>query len=463
MNEVTPVLIPQEIVNDETVTILSWKMPTGSKVDEGQIIVELETSKTAFDLPSPRAGFVHYTLKVGAEPAIGSLLCYITDTADKPAAAGAVNGTPTATNGQAKPASAPVTEAKIELAPTNRLSEITDRPADAEMVRFSKKAAALIAQHKLDASIFDKRGLVREQDVLEHLNGGKPAAVAAPAESASTVKAVAGPVAAAGVPVRDEPLARAKKMEIKYLASGSANALPSAVSISVPTRGLRAAVESVASVGGNATAVIVFEVSRLLKKYPLFNAYYDDGHAKLYEQVNIGLAVDAGKGLKVPVIRDTDLKSIGQVSDEMGELVQAYLADTLAVEALAAGTFTITDLSGENVTYFHPLINRGQGAILGVGAEHFPPGSSEGVFNLILAFDHQLGDGRMAGKFLGELFDRLTAYERAAEYTATQSKKHCSNCQRELSPAGSTRFLVPVMLPDGSKGQLCPICFNGWT
>jgi pyruvate/2-oxoglutarate dehydrogenase complex dihydrolipoamide acyltransferase (E2) component len=491
MSKMTPILIPQEIVNDETVTILQWKVATGAKVSAGQVLAELETSKTAFDFPAPISGYVHYTLKAGSEPAIGSVLCHITDSPETSAVAGVPNVGVGPTNGEAQHSvskSTPVLRYSEEpdhspknpaLRSTSEPASVVmkplhdglpDRPVEFDSARFSKKAAALLAQHKLDPALFEKRGLVREEDVQNFI-GGKVTAVApgvpSHVESASPSRSIAGPVAAAGVPVRDEPLSRAKRTEIKYLASGTANSLTSIVSVAVSTRGLRAAVESLGSTGANATAVIAFEAARLLKKYPLFNGYYDDDHAKLYEQVNLGFAVDAGKGLKVPVIRQTDERSIGQISEEMGELVQAYLSDTLLVESLAGGTFTLTDLSGEGVTYFHPLINRGQAAILGVGAEYFPPGAKEGVFNLILAFDHQLSDGRMAGKFLGELAERLTAYERAAGQPSapahTGDELSCSNCQRTISPNDKhNRFLVPVILPDGSDGRLCLICFDGW-
>ena len=60
---------------------------------------------------------------------------------------------------------------------------------------------------------------------------------------------------------------------------------------------------------------------------------------------------------------------------EIENFVLSYLDDTLPVQALADGTFTVTDLSGEDVYSFVPLINQGQAAILGIGAEYFPPGS----------------------------------------------------------------------------------------
>ncbi|HZK82558.1 MAG TPA: 2-oxo acid dehydrogenase subunit E2, partial [Humisphaera sp.] len=329
MSEMTPILIPQEIVNDESVTILQWKIPTGARVETGQVLAELETSKTAFDFPAPKSGYVHYTLAVGSEPAIGSILCYISDSAEKPSSSdlpvggvipsnkrtsGLVTPTPvlryseepdrTPKNPALRSTSEPASPADTQTTKAFHF-RTPDRPVEFGSARFSKKAAALLAQHKLDPALFEKRGLVREEDIELYIRGttGAVAPSAPHVEPANHIRSIAAPVAAAGVPVRDEPLSRAKRTEIKYLASGTANSLTSVVSVAVPTRGLRAAIENLGTIGANATAVIAFEAARLLKKYPLFNAYYDDGHAKFYEEVNIGLAVDAGKGLKVPVIR----------------------------------------------------------------------------------------------------------------------------------------------------------------
>ena len=143
------------------------------------------------------------------------------------------------------------------------------------------------------------------------------------------------------------------------------------------------------------TAIIVFEAARLLRKYPNFNAFYAAGDAHYYEDVNIGFAVDAGRGLKVPVIHHADRKGIIEITTEMRERVVAYLEDELPVKALTLCTFTVTDLSGEGVATFHPLINQGQSAILGICAEVFAPGSREGTFNLVLSFDHQLSEGEL--------------------------------------------------------------------
>jgi hypothetical protein len=271
-------------------------------------------------------------------------------------------------------------------------------------------------------------------------------------------------MAAAGVATRSEPLARAKRVETKTLRAGTESVLPSVVTVACPTRGFRATMAHQRSVGGSVTAVIVAETARLLRKYPAFNAYHDNGTIHFYESVNIGVAIDAGRGLKVPVIRDADRKEIAAVAAELHELIVAYLDDHLTVESLAGGTFTVTDLSGENVAAFHPLISRGQAAILGVGAEVCLPGAGMGMFNLILGFDHQLSEGRTAGRFLGDLRDRLAHYEAMFLRDGEAEEPRCTRCQagyHELAANGHA--LIQAVGADGTVRLLCKLCFEGWT
>jgi 2-oxoglutarate dehydrogenase E2 component (dihydrolipoamide succinyltransferase) len=274
-------------------------------------------------------------------------------------------------------------------------------------------------------------------------------------------------VPAAGVPFKSDPLPRAKRIEAKYLSSGFRNTLASVVTVACPTRGLRAAASAHSGgAGTNATAVILFEAARLLRKYPAFNAFFAEGNVNAYEQVHIGFALDGGHGLKVPVIRDADAKSIQQITAEMQDLVVGYLDEKLPVESLAGGTFTVTDLSGEGVFSFHPLINQGQSAILGLGAEFFPPGTSVGMFNLILAFDHQLAEGRMAAKFLGDLRERLGSYESALApvgHSAAADEPACSQCLTPLSELRrNDHHLLQAVTASGAVAPVCSACVSGW-
>jgi pyruvate/2-oxoglutarate dehydrogenase complex dihydrolipoamide acyltransferase (E2) component len=486
MSEPTPIVVPRENVNDETATLVAWAVADGARVEPGQVVAQIETSKAVVDVVAPSGGVLRHAVAAGQEVAIGGRIGSIAAGGDA-VAAPATAGAPKAVSGNgvaASPALAPsvrriVAESGIDpshVRGTGRGGRLTKADVMAHLAdpapvgpegaprpaRFSTSARELVRQLGLDERLFEGQGLVRSRDVLAATaEGGPSRAVAAPTAPAAPPV----PIAAAGVATRAERLPRAKRTEAKYLRSGRDTTLASAVTITCPTRGFREAAGRHPAVAGNPTAVIVSEAARLLRKYPAFNAFHADGEVRYYEQVNVGFAVDAGRGLKVPVVRDADRKTIAEVADEMRELVVAYLEDRLPVGALAGGTFTLTDLSGEGVSAFHPLINQGQSAILGVCAET-PSAGGAGAFNLVLAFDHQLAEGRTAARFLNDLRERLASYEAAVPRAGDSSAEEprCARCRAGFSDlAGRGLHLVQTIAADGSTRPLCKLCFEGWT
>jgi pyruvate/2-oxoglutarate dehydrogenase complex dihydrolipoamide acyltransferase (E2) component len=466
MTEPTPVFIPQENVIDECVTLIAWCVANGEQVQEGQDLAEVEGSKAVFTIPAPVAGKVQYTLEVGQEIVVGGVLCTVSSAASVAVASTGADGVSDPMS-ETSPAHGQDTVLEEQL-PAHALDAPSGTP------RFSRQAAALLQQHGLDPQHFIGYGLVRTSDVLAVLghNGmSTPAVMNLPMVEPRRPQTADAPTPAIGVPFRRETLSRSKQTEIRYLASGYHNTLPSVVTVAVSTRGLRAAAEQYAHASGSITAIILFEVGRLLRHYPLFNAFYADGAAHLYEAVNIGFALDAGHGLKVPVIRQADTKSLPEIASEMQAMLRRYLDHALRVDDLAAGTFTITDLSNEGVLTFHPLINQGQAAILGIGSEYNGGvGLAEGFFTLILAFDHQLTEGRQAAQFLQELARRLQAYEAVMQPQSTAAREpHCARCLTSLSRLRQldqgqhgAHFLVQTIQPDGTQAYCCSLCMQGW-
>jgi pyruvate/2-oxoglutarate dehydrogenase complex dihydrolipoamide acyltransferase (E2) component len=452
--EPAPVVVPRENVNDESVTLVAWLVEDGAHVEDGQPIAQVETSKTVVEIAAAASGTLRHAAKAGDDVAIGATIGRIgggsgtitaPPAAEEPAAAPA-----TSRNGDHTPAVAAPAPPMLEPFPTNGHA-----PAP-RSTRLSKRAQELVTQLGLDPASFAGRGLVRSRDLM-----ARPAPTA---EAPPRIQSSPRPSPASGVATRSEALSRAKRTEARYLRSGLETTLSSSVTVTCPTLGFRNAA------GDRATAVILHEASRLLRKYPAFNAYHDDGKVCYYEDVNIGLAVDAGRGLKVPVIRGADAKGIGAIAEEVRELVVAYLGDELLVEALAGGTFTVTDLSGEGVSSFRPLINQGQSAILGVCAEVFPHGGRVGRFDLTLAFDHQLAEGRTAARFLNDLRERLGHFEASlageigvVKADAPAVAPDCSRCGRvpgELEAYG--QYLVQTVRADGSPRLLCTRCLRGY-
>lgn len=477
MHEPTAVLIPQDNVNDETVTLLDWCIANGTVVEAGQALAEVEGSKSVFTIYAPVGGVVDYNLAPGREVAVGRAVCTIQSDNGFPHAANVpmnTAGTDSDDASSGGQAEARPTEKETDLPLADTEAETTPAPLSARP-RFSQKAAALVHKHGMDPAAFAGQKLVTSSQVVAAMHHQEAPAVSTPKVAVQFQEpnhVRPEPIPALGVPTRIERLARSKQAEVRYLTSSYHNTLTSVVTIAVPTRGLKTAVTKSGFSGGS-TAIIVFEAARLLVRYPAFNAYYACGDMHVYEEINIGVAFDAGQGLKVPVIRRADHKGLKDIADEMHTLLFDYLENRLQLKSLVGGTFTITDLSNDGVLTFHPLINQGQAAILGIGAEFFPTGSREGFFNLILSFDHQLTEGRSAAGFLRDLARRLQAYETALPAEPDNGtggeELHCAHCLMPLSQLQrldpqrrNDLFLVPVVHPGGKTAYRCSVCVQGW-
>ena len=445
MSNTTPVMVPHENVNDDSVLLQRWFVENGAKVEALEPIAEVEGSKAAFEIPAPCAGYVRYAMEIGSEIPVGGVLCHICDEADA-----AVTVTT-----QALPPS-PVEEHHPPARYTG-IAAVAEATGDGR--HFSAKANALLVERGLDAASLPLTGLIRTRDLLAYLGESVPATTASAATPSVIPHAVSGPVVVNGVTAHTEALPRSKRVESKYLGSAVRNTLASSVTVVVPTRGLHDAMENFPQINKNTSAVIVYEVARLLRQYPLFNACFVDSNAHCYDEVNIGFAIDAGHGLKVPVIRHADTLSMQEIAEALQEMVVRYLNDDLPVESLSGGTFTITDLSGEGVFIFQPMLNQGQSAILGIGGEFFPPDKDSGLFSLTFVFDHQLAEGRTAAQFLNDLRSRLTAYETVGE-TKDLRCWRCKQPVSELQALGHN--LIIEVKADGSTAHLCTRCAMGW-
>jgi pyruvate/2-oxoglutarate dehydrogenase complex dihydrolipoamide acyltransferase (E2) component len=456
--------IPHEHVNDESVMLVKWLAADGSQVKAGQSLVVIETSKATTEVEAPRAGYLRHGAAEGTEVPVGGIFCHITDgPAEEVKAAAPV--VPVATPGAHVAAVPPVEAARTSAPPsahkdTNGEGAPAGAPAE---IRYSRKALELIEQHGLSRELFKGRNLVREGDVLALLGGATPSAernaAPVPEKSAPAAAPVPGPTAATGVPIRTEDLPRRKRVEARYLASGVHNTLTSVVSVLCSAEGLNGALKMQPDLGRSAAPVIIYETARLLRKYPVLNAFHDRGQINYYERVNVGLAVDAGSGLKVPVVENADTKGVVEIAAEVENLLLAYVTDEIPVAALAGGTFTITDLSSEDVFTFHPLINQGQAAILGVGAPFTTSGTGDAVFHLILSFDHQLTEGRTAALFLKELRDRIESYAgvRGDGEPGHGGQPACTHCGRPASDP-AVGVLIEAINAEGRKGYICKSC-----
>ncbi|MCU7500110.1 MAG: dihydrolipoyllysine-residue acetyltransferase [Ignavibacteria bacterium] len=156
------------------------------------------------------------------------------------------------------------------------------------------------------------------------------------------------------------------------------------------------------------TAILLKVVAAALKAFPQFNSSVDMANsAVIYKKYyHIGVAVDTDRGLLVPVIRDVDKKNIVQLAVELNQMAEKARNRKLSLEDMQGGCFTITNLGGIGGTYFSPIVNAPEVAILGVSRGAFEQVYKDGKFEprmmlpLSLSYDHRIIDGADGARFL---------------------------------------------------------------
>lgn len=156
------------------------------------------------------------------------------------------------------------------------------------------------------------------------------------------------------------------------------------------------------------TAILLKVIASALKVFPQFNASIDiEKNEIIYKKyINIGVAVDTERGLLVPVIRDVDKKNITQLSIELAEVSKKARDKKLSLEDMQGGCFTISNLGGIGGTYFTPIVNSPEVAILGVSKSAYEPVYVDGdlkprlMMPLSLSYDHRIIDGADGIRFL---------------------------------------------------------------
>ena len=400
----------------------------GEKVSAEQPLLEIETDKAAVEMPSPVSGTVSEVCVSGGETvAIGQVLVRIDDGGggteapterepgpeaadgrkgeEPPAGKGPGSEEPPA--GKKEPAAAaPPGESSVPQSPA------LGAPASPSVRRLARE----IGVDLLSVTGTGPRGRILAEDVklraktvIASARSGSPAAEEPPlpdfsrwgeteTKSFSTVRRLTAERLSAAW--RAPHVTQFDKADISELES---------------LRKLNR--EKVAAAGGNLTitAILVKVLSSALLEFPKFNSSVDmRAGATVYKKyVNVGVAVDTDRGLLVPVIRDSDKKDVTEISVELTEISRKAREKKLPPDALQGGTFTVTNLGGVGGTWFTPIINPPEVAILGVSRSSVEPVYVDGEFKprlmvpLLLSYDHRIIDGAEAARFLRWVCERL--------------------------------------------------------
>jgi len=487
---INTVLAPQIDANDDDVEVVAWHVASGTYVEAGQEIAELETSKTTMTVSAECAGYVDYLLPVRARVRVGDALCRITTSREEldarasplEAAAHVLLRTG-ASESPAISASDPPVARETEMSAVAAVKAGNGREHRGRhgSTRFSKSAMRLLETHALAADAFQGAGLVTAAVVSRAIGLADSPRPAPDREQSAAAVAPAAPVSAG---LHYERVSASKQAEIAALSLGASGHINSTLSVRFDSAGIRSRLRHERLFDGSLQPLALYEVSRLLKQWRQLMAFYEADVVHYYDRIDLGLAMDLGKGLKVVTIRNADQLTPIQIFEHAVDCGRRYLENRLRPEELTGSTLTITDLSGFDILQFQPLINGKQSAIIGLGGDQTLPGQP---MTISLTFDHRVASGRDVALFLGELRARLLSYSApgaAAESGASATQQRpspapvatvlnraaaasvCERCGVDIESyyGGFARdgYMLAFYRPDGSLGGVCHRCFGSW-
>jgi 2-oxoglutarate dehydrogenase E2 component (dihydrolipoamide succinyltransferase) len=385
-------------------TIGRWFKHPGDAVAVDEPVVELETDKVTIEVPAPAAGVLSEILvKDGETVAPGALLGQIKEgVAASARSAPAPAGAPTPAAKSAPLAPKPAPEPTAPKAP----------PVDAPLAPSVRKLAAESGVSASTVPGSGKDGRVTKGDMMDAI----ARAVAAPTP-------VAQPAAAVQVraPSPPDDAAREERVRMSRLRQTIARRLKEAQNTAAMlttfnevdmanVMALRAEYKDLfEKKHGVKLGFMSFFVSacvHALKEIPAVNAEIDGGDIVYKNYYHIGVAVGTEKGLVVPVVRDADRLSLGEVEKTIADFGRRARDGTLAIEEMQGGTFTISNGGVYGSLMSTPILNAPQSGILGMHKIQERPMVVDGAIKprpmmyLALSYDHRIVDGREAVTFL---------------------------------------------------------------
>ena len=417
----------------EECTLVAWHKRQGDQVRRGDVLFEIETDKSTMEVEAFDAGtLLRRVVEEGAVVPVNAICAYVGEPgeaipADEPAGPSADNSS-AAVSVAAPPTPALASPAAAGLAPVAALPSPADRPAVAtpaapaplpggrRRLAISPRATRLAAEAGLDPRSITGTGpdgRIVERDVRAAM--AAQSAPAVPAAIPGTV--VAAPPAVAAIAGEDEPrpLSRMRRVIAERLTLSATTIPHFTVTVAVDVTALLALRAELKAEGTSLTVTdfVLAATSQTLAEFPDVNSRTDGTLIWPRRRVHLGLAVSLPGGLVVPVLRDADRLSLGELHDRAAALAAAAREGTLGPDDLAGSTFTVSNLGMYGVDEFSAIINPGEAAILAV-ASATPTAVAIGdglavrsIMKLTLSADHRLVDGELGARFLGAIRRRL--------------------------------------------------------
>ena len=413
----TNITVPKLGMTMKDAALVEWKFNEGDRIEKGDVVLIIETEKTTWEVEAMGAGFLHILIPANPdkpEP-VGMVVGLLAETEEELAALQKETGVvaaPAAAEAQAASAEAATPAPAGAAAPSGAAAQKGGR------LRISPVARKMAEAQGIDPGTITGSGpggRITKKDVEKAIESKS----AAPAEAAAAPPA--GDVID-GKRVRESVSLKsgmrkfiARHMQQSLAVSAQLTSMGEVdMSEAIKFRAELVEKEEILGTRITFTDIFIVAVTKALKALPIINSSIIGDEIKIWDDINIGVAValegqdKLGGGLIVPVIKNADQKSLTDISKELKGIVQKARDGEILPDDVTGSTFTITNLGGMGGGYGFgtPIINQPESAILGTGSTSDRPVVRDGeivirpIMTFSFTFDHRVIDGVPAGAFM---------------------------------------------------------------
>jgi pyruvate dehydrogenase E2 component (dihydrolipoamide acetyltransferase) len=397
-------------------TVAAWLKKVGDKVEEGDILAEIETDKATMEFECFYEGTILYIgVQEGETAPVDGLLTIIGPAGTDVSAIIAARNT-SSDKASEKATSSENKEEKKEEAVVVEQTSTNDTSTNNSGGRiFASPLAKKIASDKginlADVNGSGENGRIIKKDVENYTPSAKPVETAKSEFSAPTSPAMSF-VAAGEEKSEDVKNSQMRKAIAKSLGNSKFTAPDFSLNIEVDMDNAMASRKTINEIPDTKVSfndMVVKACAMALKKHPQVNTSWTEENTIYHSHIHVGVAVAVDDGLLVPVIKHTDQLSLTQIGAGVRDLAGKARNKKLAPTEMQGSTFTVSNLGMFGIENFTSIINQPNSAILSVGAIVQKPVVKDGqivvgnTMNLTLTCDHRTVDGAVGAQFLQTL------------------------------------------------------------
>ncbi len=397
------ITVPKLGLTMEKADLTKWEVGSGDRVKEGEILFVIETDKVTFEVPSPSEGLLLPLVAAGTTCKVEETVAYLaadqaeyeTLLKEHPGVARESRGEKMADDGEVLPE-------PVET-PT-----ISSKKAGTQRIKASPLARAMAEKNQLSLSAIPGSGpggRIVKADILKALKKSESEQSGAEPAGAELLKQ----------PTESIPITGVRKVIFDNMYQSLQQSAQLTLHTEADADALVSLRELLKKRGDSVSynAVLVKIAASALRAHPTMNASVAENAIKVWRQIHIGVAMEAAGALVVPVVRNPDRKTIGQIEDDLRTLIAKAKENNLSPDDLINGTFTLSNLGFADVDFFTPIIRPPESAILGMGRIMKKAVIENGQvvpglrISLSLTFDHRIIDGAPAARFFKTIKDTV--------------------------------------------------------